>query len=635
MAKKPKMSVVGYRAGDGSGPDVAATLARGGVDKKVQDDQPGKIIVKRQAQEHAEHHIEWQRFQDSLEGGARYRNADYGMDRKGLPLRNLFRHRREYPDPQQNPTLTQGFTAAAMGENANASGTGIGVLPGQIGADAGATAQDDEFELRRSRTPVRSFMAHCIAVHLSKLYDQEVRRKGPAILEEWWKDVDGRGTPIDDYMKEKVAPLLFACGTMDVALDRPRLPAGKEPAKSKADEKALGIDRCIISYILPQNMKWWKVDMGGQYLQCLIREWIDPQDLRRPDEDPGTDVVQQIQTNREHWRHWTNDWITLYNHDGSRQIERIPNPYGFIPIQRLMAATIHRQDMVGKSEYAEIADLERDYYNVSSELTLSNTLHAHPALSGPEDFLKADNTITFGPGNILPVKYSADKGKQDWAFVSPPKDPAASLRQEKQDIIDEIHRIACLAKPVGTTGTTGGTVAQSGISKQLDTAGGDKLLTARAKTLAKAERLIAERALECLLGHQLTPAERQQIKIDYPTRFQLFGATELLAIYQQFQMVVSASGALPMTEAVLLRAIIRSALPGLDDATYEAIEKEIELMLATKSELKEQQHELNIASVTSAADAIQNGGSEEQQAGSFPVGQTNSTMVGNMEAVQN
>src|SRR3954471_7817429 len=95
----------------------------------------------------ARRHPEWQEFAvrwrwllDSLEGGERYRQATYGIDRRGLPTRNLIRHKREYPDPRELP----GGMVADL------------PMPRAFGGDAGepaALSTDDDYELRRARTP--------------------------------------------------------------------------------------------------------------------------------------------------------------------------------------------------------------------------------------------------------------------------------------------------------------------------------------------------------------------------------------------------------------------------------------------------------------------------------------------------
>jgi hypothetical protein len=54
----------------------------------------GKLAVCRRHVDWLENQIRWRWLLDSFEGGDRYRNAVYGPDRRGLPARNLFRHKR-------------------------------------------------------------------------------------------------------------------------------------------------------------------------------------------------------------------------------------------------------------------------------------------------------------------------------------------------------------------------------------------------------------------------------------------------------------------------------------------------------------------------------------------------------------
>ena len=195
-----------YKTGYGTGPQVAAALVKQTKSKQdatrtaIQD----RIDQKQWHRDWYENNFHWRFLQDSHEGGERYRNAVYGMDRKGMPCRNLFRHRREYPDPKAFPAAQQSFGAGAglVDANSQMQSLGIGPFPGMLGADPHATAQDDEYEFRRASTPVPEFVSEALEIHLSKVYKQEVDRDGPDVLKDWWKDVDGRGTPIDDWMRE-------------------------------------------------------------------------------------------------------------------------------------------------------------------------------------------------------------------------------------------------------------------------------------------------------------------------------------------------------------------------------------------------------------------------------------------------
>jgi hypothetical protein len=687
------------------------------------EDLEGKLVVQRRHVDWVEHQIRWRWLLDSFEGGDRYRNAVYGPDRRGLPARNLFRHKREYPDPQMNPQSYQGFagfTASPMTETAN---IGYGPYPGQLGADAAATAQDDDYEYRRSRTPIPEFVAEAVEIHLSKVYDQEVIRPGPdagddvgppilkpppggldlgtpsvrpgqqktarpapakvaatgaagnAItpttsslgmqavvpvpqpipggpvnpedkkppgnppeLIEWWQDVDGRGTPVDDWMRDTIAPLLLVLGCLDVVLDHPKAPPGEKIA-TRADELRLGLDRCVASYILPENMVWWRLDTAGRYLECLIREYIDPSDRddRGQDgkvidpEDPGN-TGEVWRRNFLRWRLWRPDESILFSYNGDEVLERVPHSFGCVPIVRLVDQPRHRTPHLGKSRYDAIAEYQREYYNRDSELILSDTLQAHPFLSGPEDYCKADNTLSVGPGYLLPKKKNTESGNYEgFEYVSPPKDPAESLRRNKEDIVDMKDRRAGLCKPAGASGGgKGTTVSQSGVSKQLDAVAGHKMLVSIAKSLAKAERLIAEYALVVLRNRPLERELREQIKVVYPARFELFAAAEMIDGLLKLQQALSSSGEAPETEREILQTIVRQTLVGLSDDAYERLDSEIDLMVRCKSQLRERMAEIGPAGFTSRDEAMQGDGSEEQAAGEDPTGVSGGTMVSNM-----
>ena len=257
-------------------------------------------------------------------------------------------------------------------------------------------------------------------------------------------------------MRETVAPLLLVLGCIDVCLDHPQAPPG-ETVTTRADELRLGLDKFVASYILPKNMVWWRTDSAGRYVECLVREYIDPSDRMDHDkngnaidpEGPGN-IGEAWRRDYVRWRLWRSDESILFNFDGSEILDRVPHTFGRVPIVRLIDLQKHRTRNVGKSRYEAIAEYQREYYNRDSELILSDTLQAHPFLSGPEDYCKADNTLSVGPGYLLPKKKNPENGSYEgWEYVSPPKDPAESLRRNKEDMIDMKDRRACLTKPAG------------------------------------------------------------------------------------------------------------------------------------------------------------------------------------------
>ncbi len=641
MAKaKPKKPKGTYVAGQGTGPSVAAGITAAAKAKKgpQKDTTVTEELVKQRHDDWVEHWMDWQRFQDSFEGGARYRNAVYGMDRTGLPIRNLFRHKREYPDPQQFPNAQSGFSGYGFGTGPGPIGAteSTGPYPGMLGADAGATAADDAYESRRARTPVPPFVEEVIKIWLGKVYDQEVSREGPPEIEAFWEDVDGCGTNIDDYMREVIAPLFLVCGLLDVVVDRPARPDGvkAEDVKTRRDEKTLGLDKVVVSYILPQNMVWYRVDIAGRYTECLVREYVDAADRRSYTEDGQPidpedvgEVGESWRRDYVRWRHWTTTGSVLYSYDGKEVHEDVPHNYGRVPIPRLIDQRKHRTRMVGKSRMETIADYQRAYYNKDSELTISDTLQALPFLSGPEDYCKADNTISVGPNFLLPKKKNIESGSYEgFEYVSPPKDPAASLRTNCQDIVDMKDRIAGLTKPAGASGTSKGTVGQSGIAKQIDSVGGHKILSDVARSLAKAERTLAEYAYLVLHGEPPNQAAKDSIKVGYPTRFDLKSDKEIGEATTMIQQIIGASGNCPNLERELIQAMYKQTLIGLSDEAYREIDAEIELLVETRATIVEQVREINTDAI-SGDNALDGGGTELSASQESNVGQSAATQL--------
>ena len=375
------------------------------------------------------------------------------------------------------------------------------------------------------------------------------------------------------------------------------------------------------------NMVWWRTDSAGRYLECLVREYIDPADRMDHDKNgnaidpdgPGEWVRPGGEITSAGGSGDRNESI-LYNFDGSEVLDRVPHNFGRVPIVRLVDLKKHRTRNVGKSRYEAIAEYQREFYNRDSELILSDTLQAHPFLSGPEDYCKADNTLSVGPGYLLPKKRNPENGSYEgFDYVSPPKDPAESLRRNKEDLIDLKDRRACLSRPAGVG--SAGSVSQSGISKQLNAHTGHKLLSSIAKSLAKAERFLAEYALTVLRDKAVTPEERATIKVGYPSRFELNNAADLIDGTSKLQQVLAACGNAPNTERELIQATIRQLLLGLSDEEYRALDTEIELLVKTKSQLKEQVRDLPDAVIQSQAAATEGPGSDEQHAGEDPAGQ--------------
>lgn len=105
------------------------------------------------------------------------------------------------------------------------------------------------------------------------------------------------------------------------------------------------------------------------------------------------------------------------------------------------------------------------------------------------------------------------------------------------------------------------------------------------------------------------------------------GAADLIDCTSKLQTVLANCGNAPNTERELIQATVRQLLLGLDDEEYAALDKEIDLLVKTKSHINEQIRELADASIESKATATDGNGSDEQSAGEDPIGESGATAV--------
>lgn len=520
---------------------------------------PGGRAIEAPNREWLLHQIRWRWLLDSLEGGEAYRQAWYGWDLRGMPVRNMIRHKREYPSSVD----AEAMYSPQIGR--------------PNGTDMAAQATDDDYELRRARTPVPTFVGEAIDVHVSKIYSQEIKREGPKPLTAWWEDVDGAGSTVDQWMARVAGPLFLLYGQLDLLFDHPARPDGVE-INTRADELAHGLDTCVVSYVLPENIPWWKADRKGRYTELVMREVGD---------EGGV-----------YFRYWNDAQWIKFDADGEIVDDGL-HGFGRVPVVRCFDRRRPSCRMVGMSRYEAIAEIQREAYNRASELILSDTTQAHPLLQGPEDFVKADGTIPIGPNWLLPKKKNTNGGAatyEGFDVVQFPKDGAESIRRNLYDLRDAADRAACLTKPAGVAGTSAGTVGQSAAAKQIDQSGGHKLLGEIAASLEGFEQAVAEFAC-VVLGVKADPATT---KVTYPRQFDLSDANELTDGLQGYQLALQQAGGTPEIEGEWLKAIVQQRLPGRDDKQYAAYDAEIDDFLTKAQADKAQMRESMLAAADPA-----------------------------------
>jgi hypothetical protein len=207
-----------------------------------------------------------------------------------------------------------------------------------------------------------------------------------------------------------------------------------------------------------------------------------------------------------------------------------------------------------------------------------------------------------GPNNVLPKKKivgasGATEGYEPWEVLVFPKDGAVQLRQNLMDLKDDADQCGHMTKPAGGAGTDGKTVAQSGLSKRMDSEDGNTVLGDISETIARWDRDITELFLFVAGNGQVDEAVMEQVDIRYPKDFDLFSPDETAGLIGDYQTSLQGTGATPTADHEMMTRLYRSFLKGLPDDKYEQIDGEIEQAIAKRSTLHSAAHEAALTQV--------------------------------------
>lgn len=524
------------------------------------DARPGEKLIRRRHAEWRRNVRRWTFLLDSLEGGEAYRTASYGVDARGWPIRNLVRHPREYPAP--------GVAVAAAGRISDEEAGTFGLfVDGRIGnggrmGAAGDEPQGDEFWTRWHRTPPPTFVAEAVDFQVSRIFGQEPRREGPASFEAWAEDVDGSGISYKRWVREELAPRLLVLGCVDVLADRPALPDGEELPETLtvAGRERLGLDRVEVRLIDPQDVLDWAIDRRREYVWVLNREY------HPVDDEEGTRFAPR-------YRRWDREGWTLYDHEGER-IGSGTHGLGFVPQRRLFTRRAPRATHTGVSYFEATADLAREYYNRDSELVLSDSLHAHPQLQGDADAIE-EGATTIGPGWMLGIRAKHDGKYIPYSVIDFPQGGAESIRENKRALREASDRLNGIAAPAGASGSTAGTVAQSGVSKSFDDRRANDLLSRRADVLADAETHVVRLVVSVAADGNPSDADLDAVAISYTKQFNLLDASEMGERWAlMVETLNSGRGVAPEAALLAYMEQLKHNFAGLSDAEYAALEAE-------------------------------------------------------------
>jgi len=373
-------------------------------------------------------------------------------------------------------------------------------------------------------------------------------------LEEFWSDVDGLGTTINEFMRN-VLTMTMVWGHVDVVLDVMRLDPDMAPLQTEADRRAAGI-RPYASVVTPLQLVNWRIDSNQEWVWARWKEASDAD--RGPFDSPssimgGEDVVRYITWSREEW--WVHEVRKPKRGQASVvEIGHGPNPLGRVPLVRFYGQRL-LNSFEGKSLVQDIGQVNVSIYNWAS--MIDEEIYAHTMnILVLEESPATKSEIEIGTNNAL-----LWQGNHPPFYLAPASEPSQFILALIERAVQELYRMATLG------GETGIQQAKSGIAYTWEFNQTNRMLADRADAMERGEIKL----------HQLWArwyGLEWEGEIDYPDEFNVQPfETEAARILQAKFSVRS-----PTFRREIEKLYVNRTLPKLPLKTLTQIVTEIETM---------------------------------------------------------
>lgn len=365
------------------------------------------------------------------------------------------------------------------------------------------TAQ--EYQQRLTTTPLDNHCASIVSVYTSFLFREEPERD----LKDWemFQDVEDflndanlEGQSFNAFMKD-VATWSSVFGHCWCLMVKPNL-----GAETQGQEMAMGL-RPYVNILTPLAvLEWrWARQPNGAY-ELVHFKYIE-------------EIVDQITIVKE----WTKDEIRTWVMDDNAKTASLNtvevNGLGVIPA----VLAYNKRSIVkgiGVSDIADIATLQRQIYNLHSEIEQSHRLDGHPSL-----VVTPDTQYGSGAGAVIVIPENSDPGLKPYVLEHGGANVQA-IHATIDKLVEAINRIS----------NTGGVRATetrtlSGVAMEVEFS----LLNARLSEKADQLELVEEQLFK-LYG--LYMDRTWQGEVEYPGSFNI---RDTQREYQQLQMAKSAA----------------------------------------------------------------------------------------------
>jgi uncharacterized protein (DUF433 family) len=282
----------------------------------------------------------------------------------------------------------------------------------------------DDYEKRLRQVGLDNHVKSIVDLYNSFLFRKEIKRdygsiESDAGLKPFLKDADLDGRSFLAFLRD-LSTWTMVYGNCWVICDKTNIQVG-----TRAEELQQGI-RPYVSMFTPDNVLDWEYSRqaNGLYELTYLK------------------VKEEIIENKQYVREYTKDEINVYLVDGQKNTgelyESMPNTLGKIPAVCVYSSRANVRG-VGVSAIGDIADIQREIFEFSSEIAQIIQLTNHPSL------VKTIGTqATAGAGSIIQMEDGLDPGLKPY-LLQPDGASIEAVLQAIGKKVESIDRSASLA----------------------------------------------------------------------------------------------------------------------------------------------------------------------------------------------
>jgi hypothetical protein len=400
----------------------------------------------------------------------------------------------------------------------------------------------DDYERRLKQATYTNYCSSIIEAYNNYLFSGEVTRDFSGLsgveFEAFMADADMMGRSYEKMIRE-LSKQAGASGFIGVILDKPE---GEQP--SKGAEIAAGIRPYMAVYVASSIIDYeMEYINGSRLLTKLILE----------EETGNSDVLTYKVWYINSWELWEKGKEEKWTKE-----DKGVYSLGFIPFVAIINRDKDFHPIIGKSDIADIADINNKVYRFDSDAETIIDQCAFPWLQGPQASIDAIAKGGLSTKTAVPVP-DADEGAAELKFTEPVFASLPQIMAWRKEAIQDIKDMSKLEAGQQTQ------QAESGIALEIQFRPLNSLLTEKAENMELAETRILT-ILAAYLGKTFTGS------VQYPREF------AVMDLMQEIDIALNAKAAVKSRtfDAEIEKIIAAKSLPDADDKTMNIIVEEIE-----------------------------------------------------------